>query len=270
MRLDDVAFEILVEEIGGAHGPEADRVVHPLLAHLVEALAEIDQFHDVTWLERGRIGRHAHEQRLDELALAHDVARIAVIGLGIALGMPADLASQRVMVRIDGEMAAAAHQRAAAIIGDDLQPEFRQLQRPDDLRPQQAADIGAVGIGPAVMQHPADRRAADPVVALQHQHLEPGAGEIASRDQPVMAGSDDDGVVTLSGHDEARGKPLSCTAGRGRVRRAPLARSMALTRLTLIRLASLATFSRNAGEGIFGRLIPIFRYERGVRPCPRG
>jgi len=29
----------------------------------------------------------------------------------------------------------------------------------------------------------------------------------------------------------------------------PLARSMALARLTLIRLAALATFSRNAGEG---------------------
>jgi hypothetical protein len=29
---------------------------------------------------------------------------------------------------------------------------------------------------------------------------------------------------------------------------------MALTRLTLIRLAALATFSRNAGEGIIGSI----------------
>jgi len=50
MRLDDFALEIFVEKIRGAHAPEAQRVVHALLAQIVEALAEVQQFLDVARL----------------------------------------------------------------------------------------------------------------------------------------------------------------------------------------------------------------------------
>src|ERR1700733_8143543 len=51
MRLDDLALEILVEKIRGAHRPEPQRVVHALLAHRVEALAEVEKLADVAWPE---------------------------------------------------------------------------------------------------------------------------------------------------------------------------------------------------------------------------
>ena len=43
MRLHDLALEVLIEKIGATHGPEAQRVVHPLLAETVKMLAEIEQ-----------------------------------------------------------------------------------------------------------------------------------------------------------------------------------------------------------------------------------
>ena len=84
VRLDDLALEVLVEQIGAAHGPEAQRVVHALLAEAVKMLAEVQQLLQVARLERGRIGRLAQQQRLDEAALAHHVARVAVVGLRVA------------------------------------------------------------------------------------------------------------------------------------------------------------------------------------------
>ena len=40
-----------------------------------------------------------------------------------------------------------------------------------------------------------DRHAAIGLVALEHQDLQPGAGEIAGASEPVMSGADDNGLV---------------------------------------------------------------------------
>ena len=194
MRLDDLALEILVEEIRGAHGPEAQRVVHALLAQSVEALAEVQQLLEVARLERGGIGRLAHQQRLDELALAHHIARVAVVGLGVALRVPRDLAAQRIVVVVERQVTAALHHGAAALVRDHLQAVLRQLERAHDLRAQQAAHVRAVRVREVLVQAPAHRRAADVRAALEHQHLEAGAREIAGRHQAVVAGADDDRV----------------------------------------------------------------------------
>ena len=144
MRLDDLAFEVFIEEIGRAHGPEADRVVHPLFAHIVEPLTDVKQLLNVADLERRGIGRLPQQQGLDELALAHDVARVSVICLGVPLRVARNLPAKRIVIVVEGEVIAVMHHRAAALVRDHLQSKLRQLQLTHDLRPQQTADIGAV------------------------------------------------------------------------------------------------------------------------------
>ncbi len=46
-RLDDVGFEVLVEVLGDAHGPEADRLVHPVFAHLPELAPDVQELPEI-------------------------------------------------------------------------------------------------------------------------------------------------------------------------------------------------------------------------------
>src|SRR5690606_17719735 len=84
-----------------------------------------------------------------------------------------------------------------ALISDDLQPETGQLQVSHDLRPEQRADIGAVGVQEAWRELPAGSRTADPIVLFHHQHIQPGALQVAGVNQPVMAATHDDRVPSL-------------------------------------------------------------------------
>ena len=93
----------------------------------------------------------------------------------------------RVVVAVVGEIVAVAGEHRAALIGDDLQAEARQFEVAHDLGPEQRADIGAVGVEEARRQRAADGRAADPVVLLDHQHVEPGALQVAGVDEAVVA-----------------------------------------------------------------------------------
>ena len=43
-----------------------------------------------------------------------------------------------------------------------------------------------------------DRRATDEVAALQHAHLQAGAGEIGGADQAVVAAADDEDIVVIA------------------------------------------------------------------------
>ena len=92
------------------------------------------------------IGRGAHQQRLDEAALAGDVAGITVIGFGIARREAGEFAPVRVMVAVVGEIVAVAGEHRAALIGDHLQAEARQFEVAHDLGAEQRTDIGAIGI----------------------------------------------------------------------------------------------------------------------------
>ena len=215
MRLDDLAFEVLVQHVGAAHRPEAQRVVHARLAELAEVLARGTAAPDVTRLERGRVRRLAQQQRLDEAAVPQHVAHVAVVGLGIAARMARDLAAQGVVVVVERQVLAVAHHGAAALVGDDLQPVTRQFEAADDLGAQQAAHVRAVRVREVLVQAAADGRAADVGIALEHQHLEAGARQVARRHQPVVAGAHHDGVVLLAAHGSL--SPRSSQAGTRRV-----------------------------------------------------
>ncbi len=76
-----------------------------------------------------------------------------------------------------------------------LQSVPMQFQRPENLGPQQAADIGTVGVDPVLVEIAADRGAADVVVLFDADDVEPCPGEEGGGRQTIMAGADDDGVV---------------------------------------------------------------------------
>ena len=195
--LDDVGLEILVEEIRDRHRPEAQRQRHLFPAQPGEFLAEIKHLAEVARPEACRVGRGAHQKRLDEAALPRHIAGIAVVGLRVALREPRELAAVCVVVAAVGEIVAVMGEHRPALVGDDLQAEARQLQVAHDLGPEQRADIGAIGIEEAPRQLAAGGCASDPVVLFHHQYVEPGTLQVAGVDQPVVAAADDDRVPAL-------------------------------------------------------------------------
>src|SRR5947207_5180557 len=73
----------------------------------------------------------------------------------------------------------------------------RQLELADDLRPQQADDIGEDREAEAREHLLAPGRAADTLAALQHQHLAPGAREVRGASEAIVSAANDDDVVRL-------------------------------------------------------------------------
>src|SRR3546814_1745276 len=80
------------------------------------------------------------------------------------------------------------------VCSSDL-PVARQVEVAHYLRPQQAADVGAVGVGPAEIELAAGRGAADVVAALQRQGLEAASRQVAGSGEAVVAGTHDNNVI---------------------------------------------------------------------------
>jgi hypothetical protein len=75
----------------------------------------------------------------------------------------------------------------------------RQVQLADDLGAQQRDDVRRDGVLEAGIDLLGDRRAAEHVAPLEHEHLAARAGEIRRIDEPVVAAADDDDVVLVHG-----------------------------------------------------------------------
>ena len=112
--------------------------------------------------------------------------------------MACDLTPECVVIVVEREVPAVAHHGAAALVGNDLQSVARQLQCADDLRPEQAAHVGAVRVGEVLIEHAADGGATDIRVALEDEHVEARASEIAGCYEAVMARADDDDVMAAT------------------------------------------------------------------------
>ncbi len=78
---------------------------------------------------------------------------------------------------------------------DHPQAVIGELQLANDLRIEQAHRIGGRGVAKAGREFLGDRGAADERAALEHPHLETGAGEIAGADEAVVSAADDDDIV---------------------------------------------------------------------------
>ncbi len=134
-RLDDVGLEVLVEVLGDAHRPEADRVVHALFAHLEELGAEVGELFQIARPEGCRVRRRAQQELTDELALAHRVGGVALVGVGVRFREARVLTVVHFVIRVVAEVVAILHEDGAAAVGRDLQAVARELQVAIDLRP---------------------------------------------------------------------------------------------------------------------------------------
>src|ERR1700722_5202897 len=158
------------------------------------------------------MGRLAHQKRLDEAALAHHIACVAIVGLRVANRVARDLAPQSIVIVVERQMPAVAHHGAAPFVGNDLQSETRQLERAYDFRPQETAHVGAIRIREVLIELAAYGGAADVGVALQNEHIKTRAGEIARRNESIVAGADDDDVMAAAVFHQSPYGRLSCEA----------------------------------------------------------
>ena len=174
--------------------------------------AEAQQVREAFQVERGRVGRGHREDRLDEPAhLDHRLA-VLVVGLGVDLRVPRDLAARLVVVVDAPEVVAARHRGERAVQRQDLEAVARQVELADDLGAQQRHDVRADGeleTGEDLLGH---RGAAEHVAALEDEDLLARLAPGRPRDETVVAAADDDDVVgrfdSDSGHCSGDGAYL--------------------------------------------------------------
>ena len=98
-----------------------------------------------------------------------------------------------------GYVVAVHGQCGAAAIGHNLQAILGQVHAAIHIRPQQAADIGAIGIHPVLVKISTDGRTADVFIFFYYQHIHAGPGEIGCIGQTVMTGANDDWHIFRKG-----------------------------------------------------------------------
>ena len=91
VALEDVGLEVVVEEVGGGAGQQADRVVEDLLVELLEARPERGERDQLLGVVAEDVRRDHVEQRLDRLADLADVVVERLVRVGVALGVAGDL-----------------------------------------------------------------------------------------------------------------------------------------------------------------------------------
>ena len=194
-RLEHVGLEPLIEEVDGAHRHQLDLVVLVLVRERLEAAAEREQVHQATRIERRGVGRGHVQDRLDEPAHVDHGLAVLVVRLRVDLRMARDLAPRLRVIVDPPQIVAARHRRERAVEREDLEAVPRQVELPDDLRPQQRDDVGADRELEPRKHFLGDRGAAHQVPPLEHQHLAPGPRQVRGVDEPVVPAADDDHVI---------------------------------------------------------------------------
>ena len=77
----------------------------------------------------------------------------------------------------------------------------RQFEVADDLGPQQAHHVGELAETVAREDLFGDGGATHDLAPLEHDDFLAGARKVRGRDHAVVAGADDDSVVSIAGHD---------------------------------------------------------------------
>jgi hypothetical protein len=133
VALEQVVLEVVIEEVGGAAGEQADGVVERALveaAHVLGELGHPRQFQGV--LGEG-IGRDLVEERLEGVAHLGHIVLVLLVGVGVVGRVAGDLAQVLVVVLAEEEVVAVLvrgeggghQQRHETVLG--------QLQLVDDL-----------------------------------------------------------------------------------------------------------------------------------------
>ena len=113
--------------------------------------------------------------------------------------MPVELPAGLVMVRPAHQMVAIRKRRERALEREDLQAVARQIEIPDDLRAEQAHNVGAHGVLESGVDLFGDGGTPEHVPLLEHHDTLARPGEVGGVDEAVVAPTDDDGVVAVAG-----------------------------------------------------------------------
>jgi hypothetical protein len=98
-------------------------------------------------------------------------------------------------VRIAAEKVAVLHEDRTTTVRRYLQAMPGQLEVTINFGPQQAADVGAIRVGPVLVDLAADSCATDIVVSFEAQNIQAGFGQVCCVREPVVSCAYDDRIV---------------------------------------------------------------------------
>ncbi len=199
VALEDVALEVVVEEVRRAAGEHPDEVVHDLRLHTAEVRDQLGGRLQVLRRLAEDVRRHLVQQRLDRLHDAVHVVLVTVHRVRVVRRVPHDLLDVLVPVLTEQQVVAVLHRGERGRHQDRQEAVLDQLELVDDVRPQQAERVRERGEVEARDQLLGDRRATDQVPALEDQRLESRLGEVGAVDEAVVPAADDDRVVLRAG-----------------------------------------------------------------------
>jgi hypothetical protein len=194
---EDVGFEPLVEEIGGAHGHELDESVTLVGGEFAETLEEEVELLEIFRIERGGVGRNHREHGLHEAAHGRHHLREFVVGFGVEAGMTANVADGFRVVVHAPEIIPAGHGGEGAVERQDFQAVAGKVKFANDFRAEKRDDVRTFGKKKAGENLFGDGGAAKDVAAFEDDDLLPCFGKVRGVDQAVVAAADDDNVVVL-------------------------------------------------------------------------
>jgi len=216
-RLDRVAFEPAIEDLGRRTGEEIEHVAARVEGQFGKPPAQrrrLQKFRDRREPAAiGDIGRGLEQQVAQHAGgiFEHPVVtleRFGVAGRKLRHRGPGHARSglQRPPVRQG--------QKIAHPPLDDLEPVAVQFQIGDHLGIEQRHRVGGDGIAEAGMKFLGDRGAADRVVLFKDRNLVPGRRQIPGADQPVVAAADHHRMLHIAIPRFVR--VSSCTGNRDR------------------------------------------------------
>jgi hypothetical protein len=171
--------------------------VHRLAVDATEVVHQPLHVDGVLGVAAEDVRRRVVEQRADRLAHAVEVVVVALVGVGVARGVPPDLLQVLGVVVAEQEVVAVArrverrrhHQRQEAVP--------HQVELVDDLGAQQAQRVGERREREARRHLLGDGGAADEVVLLQDQRPQAGLPEVGGVGEAVVAATHDDRVEVV-------------------------------------------------------------------------
>ena len=198
VALDRLVLEVVLEPVRGAAGEQPHHVVHGLPVDPAEVVDQPLHVDGVLGIGAEDVGRRVVEERADRLAHPVEVAVVALVGVGVARRVPADLLEVLLVVVAEQQVVAVTgrverrrhHQRQEAVL--------HEVELVDDLRPEQAQGVRERRELEPGHQLLGDRRAPDAVVLLEHQGAQPRLREVRRVGEPVVAAADDDRVVLVA------------------------------------------------------------------------
>ena len=188
-------LEPAIEDRPRGTGEDLHRFAGPV-AEPPERASQREQCAEVAGARLQHIGRRHRQRGLDDRRHPLEHLLVVRIPLGVARAELGDLLTRQLGVGAHHQRAPVGERRERRrIAGEYLVAVCGQVQVADDLRVEEAVDVGSGGDLEAGKRLLGDAGAPDDVAPLEDQHAEPGPRQVAGGDQPVVPGSDDDRVV---------------------------------------------------------------------------